>query len=230
MQVVVCGDSFNCDDTLYPGIHWTQQLTHLNPSIKITNLSVCGASNFLIHLQIDHAIKANPDFIIVHFTTSLRTHIKYKSNKSLNDLWQRFYKLNSPNTTDTDLISFPYSGIDIFTELNKSQQNLLKTYLLDFVDLDIARLENYYIINNGLNCLLDSEIKFMFSTGGFDHKAFLKSEEVPYQFPKFANFEVPVNLWDQWNASREIRPYFHILDKAVHYNLAKYYLEKLTQL
>ena len=51
MKVIVCGDSFNCNDALYPGVHWTEKIVQLNSSIDLTNLSICGASNLLIHLE-----------------------------------------------------------------------------------------------------------------------------------------------------------------------------------
>ncbi len=43
-HIVVCGDSFNIDDADYPGIHWTSKINH----VKLTNLSIPGASNLII--------------------------------------------------------------------------------------------------------------------------------------------------------------------------------------
>jgi hypothetical protein len=229
MKIIVCGDSFYSDDSLYPGIHWTQQLLKFNPSLEIENLSVCGASNLLIHAQIDRAISSKPDYIIVNFTTSTRATIKYTDNKILPDLLDRFYKINSEQNNNTDLISFPYSGIDIFEEINKKQNTLLKQYFLDCVDLDLARLESYCMINSALNSLLDSNIKFLYCRGGFDHKKFLKPGDIRYDFLKFINFEIPINLWDYWTGSRDVHPYFHVLDEKIHYTLAKYCLTKITQ-
>ena len=229
MKVIVCGDSFNCNDALYPGVHWTEKIVQLNSSIDLTNLSICGASNLLIHLQIDSAIKSKPDYIIVNFTSSLRTNIRYKNVKTTGEMISRFYKLNSANNDNTDLISFPYSGIDIFNNINHAQQTLLKTYLLDCVDLDVARLENYYIINSALNSLLDSNIKFLYGAGGFDYEKFLKPGDIKYQFPKFIDYEIQFNLWDHWDAWRNVHPYFHVTDEVVHHNLASHYLSKLTQ-
>ena len=50
-SIVVCGDSVNVDDPEYPNIHWSSKFTHL------TNLSIPGASNLVIRMQIDKAIK-----------------------------------------------------------------------------------------------------------------------------------------------------------------------------
>ena len=40
MKVIVCGDSFNCNDALYPGVHWTEKIVQLNLNDEIV-LQTC---------------------------------------------------------------------------------------------------------------------------------------------------------------------------------------------
>ena len=38
MKVIVCGDSFNCNDALYPGVHWTEKILLYKIHAAIWNL------------------------------------------------------------------------------------------------------------------------------------------------------------------------------------------------
>lgn len=211
-KIFVCGDSFNVDDPEWPNIHWTAKL---QPKYSITNLSSPGASNLLIHAQIDYAISQSPDLIIVSFTSSLRATIKYQNNLSVkNNILDRF---NSP---DSDLICFPYAGAELYNALSDHQISILKQYTTEFVDLDLLRLENYYIIKDALETLVQSNIKFSYSLGGFDHKTFIDHSE--YKFNKFNKFRSPINLWDHCDIKKTIRPWYHVLDNNVHSELAEY--------
>lgn len=212
-SIIVCGDSFNVDDPEYPNIHWSSKFTHL------TNLSIPGASNLVIRMQIDKAIELNPDLIIVSFTSSMRTVIKYNKQKKL-DVLDRIYSL-SGNKNEFDLISFPYAGADLYGILTDDQLDILKQYVTEFVDLDLLRFENYYIIKDALETLTQSKIKFTFSLGGFDHRSF--TDDTPFNFSKFNEFQCPINLWDYYDRKKQLRPWFHVLDHTIHDNLAEYY-------
>jgi hypothetical protein len=212
-SIVVCGDSFNVDDPEYPNIHWSSKFTHL------TNLSIPGASNLVIRMQIDKAIKLNPDLIVVSFTSSMRTVIKY--NKQIkSDILDRIYS-PSGNKNQFDLISFPYAGADLYGVLTNDQVDILKQYVTEFVDLDLLRFENYYIIKDALETLIQSKIKFTFSLGGFDHRSF--TDETPFDFSKFNQFQCPINLWDYCDRKKQLRPWYHVLDHTIHDNLVEYY-------
>jgi hypothetical protein len=88
-------------------------------------------------MQIDKAIKLNPDLIVVSFTSSMRTVIKY--NKQIkSDILDRIYS-PSGNKNQFDLISFPYAGADLYGVLTNDQVDILKQYVTEFVDLDLLR-------------------------------------------------------------------------------------------
>lgn len=214
-KIVVCGDSFNVDDVDHPNIHWTAKLNDYD----LVNLSIPGASNLAIRLQIDKAISFHPDFIIVSFTSCMRTIVKY-SEKIHSTLLDRIYYPNGQK--GFDLISFPYAGADQYNVLDSRQLDILHNYLAEFVDLDLLRAENYYIIKDGLETLSQSEIKFTFSLGGFDHKSFTNDIN-RFNFNKFDQFQCPINLWDYCNRKKQLRPWFHVKDHTIHDNLLEYY-------
>lgn len=212
-NIVVCGDSFNVDDIKYPNIHWTTKFDDL------TNLSIPGASNLVIRLQIDKAIELTPKLIVVSFTSSMRTTIKYNKQTKSNILDRIYCPPNDKKAFD--LVSFPYAGAELYNVLSNQQLNILKNYVTEFVDLDLLRLENYYIIKDALETLLQSGIKFSFSLGGFDHQSFTSNSQ--FDFSKFTQFQCPINLWDYCNVKKQLRPWFHVLDSNIHKDLSKYY-------
>lgn len=212
-MIVVCGDSFYFDDPSFPDIHWTSKISN------VTNLSVPGASNFVIRLQIDKAIELKPEFIAVSFTSSLRDLLKFKDGKDTNDLLERIRLPDS--TKNSDLVSVPYAGAHYYDVFNDTQLDILKSYVTEFVDLDVVRQKNYYYIKDGLETLYQSNIKFSYSLGGFDHKTFDPSTK--FNFSKFENYETPINLWDYCNKEKHLRPWFHVLDLDVHNKLAEYF-------
>jgi hypothetical protein len=214
-HIVVCGDSFNVDDIDYPNIHWTTKLNNF----KLTNLSIPGASNLVIRLQLDKAIELEPDLIVVSFTSSMRTIVKY--NKQINsNLLDRIY--HAPhNKNEFDLISFPYAGAELYNVLTANQLSILKDYVSEFVDLDLLRSENYFIIKDALETLVQSKIKFNFSLGGFDHQSF--TTQTNFNFSKFIQHQCPINLWDHCSAKKQLRPWYHVADINIHSNLAEYY-------
>jgi len=211
-MIVVCGDSFYFDDADYPNIHWTSKFTNL------TNLAMPGASNLVIRMQIDRAISLNPDLVVVSFTSCLRTVIKYKNHSTEKNLLDRLYVPKS--NLDYDLISFPYAGAKYFNQISNHQLDILNRYAAEFVDLDLLRQENYYLVKDALETLLQSGVKFVFSLGGFDHKTFC--DQSPYDFSKYEKFNLPINLWDHWNKTESLRPWFHVTDKQIQNDLAEF--------
>jgi hypothetical protein len=219
--VVICGDSFNCDDSDYPGVHWSQKIKNLLPDVKLINLSIPGASNLLIRIQIDRAIALAPYAIIVHFTSSFRATIKYREKQRHNNIIDRFHPITS-NNNSTDLVSMPYRILDLLDiGLSDNQKKILKEYFTNFIDLDLARLESYYLITNAIDAVMQNNINFRFSLGGFDHKSF--EPEKLFDFSKYKKYETPINLWDYHTEKRKLRPWFHIEDEKIQSELAEYY-------
>jgi hypothetical protein len=220
-QLTICGDSYYTDDSEWPNIHWTNKLTELLPDFKIKNLSTAGASNVLIRMQIDQALKEKPDYIVVSFTTSLRGLIRYNLTPLGTNLLERVYKPGQ-DKNKFNLVSFPYSLIDIFVPFSSSHSRILKEYVTECVDLDVMRTENYYIIESALYRLQKSRIPFSFSLGGFDHIRFTSAaDSLVHYFDDFNQHKLDTNMWDYHNESHKtLRPFFHILDNTIQQKLA----------
>ena len=73
-KLIVCGDSFMTPITTYPGTHFSEIVAE-RLGFELTAYSRGGMSNGGIAIQIDTAIKENPDLILVG--TSLPDRIEY---------------------------------------------------------------------------------------------------------------------------------------------------------
>lgn len=196
--VYVCGDSFCVPDPEY-GICWVD---YLSQQRIVHNLARSSATNLMISMQVDQAIAAKPDFIIVQGTACTRSQTRYNDN----------------------IIPFSYHTVsEITTPFDSKKINVLKAYYTEFFDLDLAIYENKCIIENTLQKLVSSGIDFLFDQGGFEHPSFGGAKQ--NYFEQFDQYRSDINLWN-YARTRDYRPYYHIVDNAVHQEVAKYYIEK----
>ena len=196
-MIYICGDSFCVSDAAYLEIiPWHEQLP------KHKNLARKCASNYLISQQIEQAINECASYIIVTFTSSLRSELHYNG----------------------ELIPFSWLSLDSTTPFDQEQLNLLKQQYLH-IDLDTEIRKNRLIIEASLQRLVDSKISFIFDQGGFEHPSY---GGVGKYFIKFEQYRSQYNLWD-YSTTRSHRPYFHIQDQQIHNKIAEYYNEQIIK-
>ena len=140
-SVYICGDSFYCSDQESTIVPWHEQ-------IECTRLAIVCASNLLISLQVKQAIEKQANFIIVGFTSSLRSELMF----------------------DGKLVPFSWLSLDETTPFDQTTIDNLKQ-LFDKIDLDTEVKRNELIIEATLQRLVDSAIPFLFDQGGFEHLA-----------------------------------------------------------
>lgn len=213
--VYICGDSFAVSDPEY-GACWAELLQdRLGNSIQVVNTSSIAASNLLINIQANNAIKNSADFIILLGTASAREIVGVDCTDS--DLLNRF--------DQKELISYsvyrPYRS-----NLNTEQQNKIKQFHAEFFDLDLAIYRDSCIIENTLSRLTASGIPFRFDQGGFEHPKFGGQTEY---FKHYDSVRSAINLWDYSETVNE-RPYYHIEDPKVHQQVADYYYKCVQQI
>ena len=192
-SVYICGDSFGVSDPEY-GPSWVDILSS---RFNVTNLSRVCASNLLISMQVDTALEAAPDYIICLGTSCTRQEVRF----------------------DSTIVPYSIHSIDDTTPFTIQQRSILRTYVAEFFDLGVAIYQNKCIIENTLQKLTDSGIRFKFDQGGFEHKSYSTNA---YYFNKYRDHIADINLWD-YPASRSFRPYYHITDTTTHNMVAEYY-------
>lgn len=197
MSIFICGDSFCVSDPEY-GPCWVDYVAQQR---SVTNLAQVAATNLMISMQVDHAIAAAADFIIVQGTACTRSQTRHAEK------------------------IIPYSfhtASEITTPFNSAQLTILKQYYTEFFDLDLAIYENKCIIENTLHKLVGSGIPFLFDQGGFEHASFGSTANY---FEKFQQYRSKINLWD-FARTRDYRPYYHIVDDNIHQQVAEYYIKE----
>lgn len=217
-MIYICGDSFNTSDKDYPGQSWYDKFANL--ASATTNLSMVCASNLLISLQVDRAIKQKTSFIIVSFTSVTRSEVCYSTDRKKDDLLDRFYSLTSEENTCCDLTSYTIWAPTDARALTKEQQKLVETYNKEFFDLDLAIYRDQIIIEHTLQKLVNSKISFLFDQGGFEHPSYGTVDKK--YFTLYDQYRSEYNLWN-YVPVRTFRPYFHITDDDITTKIAKYY-------
>jgi len=192
-MIYVCGDSFGVSDPAY-GAGWMDQIG------QTTNLCQVSASNLLIAQQVDRAIAAGAERIIVLFTSSTRSE-KVENGRIIPFSW------HTANTTTT-----PFST---------NQLRILQEYFAEFHDLGLAIYTNQCIIQHTLGCLHQSGVDYTWDQGGFEHPSMGGR---PY-FTEYTSTRSDLCLWD-YATTRQYRPYYHITDARAHEQIATYYKER----
>jgi hypothetical protein len=190
-HVYICGDSFGVSDPEY-GACWSDMIAD---QYQTTNLSRVCASNLLISQQVDQAIKQRPDFIICLCTSSTRQNVRFGK----------------------EIVPYSIHSIDRTPEFDQRQKDVLKQYVAEFFDLDIAIYESQCLIEHTLYKLERSQIPYLFDQGGYEHG--IRKQ----YFQQYTHRRSQYNLWD-YAEKRELRPYYHITDIGIHKQVAEYYI------
>jgi hypothetical protein len=226
-KVYICGDSFGCHDTEYPGLSWHENLKKKLPdTIELINLSKVCASNLLISLQVDQAITDQADYVVVLCTSVLRDEVKIKEVANELPLIKRFVDITvDKNNNACDLIS--YTMLNINQDFLESSTDILRSYFL-LKDLNLLIYKDQCIIENTLQKLVDNNIPFTFDQGGFENPTYGSVNKQYFQ--KFKNYLSEKNIWSHVPV-RFFRPYYHLVDHDTTNNIADYYhkliIEKL---
>jgi hypothetical protein len=174
-----------------------------------------AASNLLVAVQVDNAIKNHADFVIVVATACTRNEALVQPPTNL-DLMTRF--------NQHELVSYsvfrPYRS-----HLNTQDQEAIYQFHRRYTDLELNIFRDYCILLGTLYQLTKSGIPFLFDQGGFEHPKFGGQREY---FEEFAAQRTKLNVWDYGNTQDE-RPYYHIKEAATHARISDYYYTEITQ-
>lgn len=176
------------------GTGWMEQIG------PVVNLCQVSASNLLIAQQVDRALAAGADKIIVLFTSCTRGE-KIQNGQAIPFSWHTA----SPETTPFD----------------DRQLQILQDYFAEFYDLDLAIYTNQCIIEHTLGVLQRSGVDYSWDQGGFEHVSMGGRK----YFDEYNNNRAGICLWDL-TTTRKYRPYYHIQDAEQHKLIACYYQER----
>ena len=223
MNLYICGDSFCCNDFEYPG-NWAELLT-ATAKVNVVNLASPAASNYLIYLQVKHALEQQCDYLIYNATSSIRHEFVLRKNFDQQDHFARYWNLSKPNSDCSMVsISWPNPQNTASRLFDKQTIKSHSDYFNQHIDLPSLIEKNYIFIQHTLHLLSNSKIKWAWNRGGFEHKNFGGTSD--YDFSKWNKNESKINLWDYYN-NTVTRPYYHITDKKVLQDTCDQYINML---
>lgn len=224
-MIYICGDSFSVIDQ-NSGLTWVDLLAQRIPKKQVINLSVPGASNYLIYLQVKHAIENGCEHIIYQATSSIRHEFVIADDHAGKDSYPRYHN-SASNSKDYAVACGSWHNLERhhFNVLSNRDTDEIKKFSLRFFDLAGAIEKNYIYIIHTLNLISSANLKsWAWSRGGFEHKHFKNSN--CWNFSKFQHNEIPVNLWDYYDNSID-QPVYHITDPHVHQTVCNHCLTML---
>lgn len=182
-----CGCSFMAIDTKQTGITSFLDLYCKEKNFKHVGLARSGATNFLIRLQIEEAIKQNADYIVIGTTTSDRIDIPIQAKEKdiqmpveLKDIDYQGYRSQSVNYVDTSNPKIISDSINNWTtsnyqtvfhknhtrtEISQAQIDAMKHYVAMLHNFSLEQTKDYYIISEGLRKLISLGKEFIFMRG-----------------------------------------------------------------
>lgn len=177
--VYTCGCSFMSLDPYCGNIRSFLQMWAESKKFNHISLARSGATNFLIRLQIEHAIEKHADFVIVGVTSSdridipLRTdipcpvrleHVDYQGYASVSEL-----NVKSEDYVLSDSLS-NLSG-DLFMHSNhkrpidKTTVEAVKYYVSNLHSFSLEQSRDRFVVGDGIRRLQQAGIPFVFLAG-----------------------------------------------------------------
>jgi hypothetical protein len=187
-KLLVVGDSFMCQDSRYPGQHWSELL----PAFDVVNLGRSGWSNCLIALSLMEYVSDNkPDAVVLGFTDPLRIEFAAQGRHGPNNDW----------------ITSNHAGV------LTADEKLCRDYFSVTRDLQLEANKSAMLISNLFGMLKDLEIPFAFNYMMFESFLPQITELQQQRLNQFQSQQIPYNLaMDHPDAWKQSDPMFHVHD------------------
>jgi hypothetical protein len=197
MKLVVCGCSFSSPvEGEFKGTHWAELLSaELGADLIV--LARQGVSNNVIRIQIDEAIKLNPDLVIINSTTPDRIEFpidpdlstvdpeKYTTYKyTAYDAEKGLKNFNYPGHDNTMVSETIFSIIDWPKHPYRDQpidsyvKYATKLYASCLFDTGWKQQCDRWILNSGIWQLVENQIPFLYNSWLSQHN-FRQSDNLP---------------------------------------------------
>ena len=232
VRVFICGDSFCARDLEYDGMCWVDHLCQEWPEADIVTLASPAASNYLIYLQIKHALENKPDHIIYHATSSIRQEFRLHHDDAQSDNHQRYWNAADPDPSATMLCtSWLNPQRNTQPVFSGRQAKKITEFFHQYIDMASLIEKNYIFIMYSLALLNSNSNKlrsWAWSRGGFEHKNF--GGQLDWDFSEYHPRESEINLWDKFEPGQRLeKPLYHIIDENINRETAIYYRDILNK-
>ena len=196
MKIIACGCSFMAVDKKAQGTHFTEIIANqLRGDLK--SYAKMGASNFVIRLQVEEALRQNPSLILIGFTSSDRIEIsnsKFELGKGIRNIqYSSAHKLpeffnNLAGTVSAPITNFLLNPVHLDEKIDSEKLNALKYWTTNLYDSQIKTQSDFYIVQSALYLLEKSKIPFIFTRGGL----------TGFSYDEWTNFEIDCAIGNPW--------------------------------
>jgi hypothetical protein len=218
-QILICGDSFGTTDSDFPGLHFSEKIADLVPDVDIINMSMPGASNSLIELQLNQIIlQYNLSGVIVLFTEPTRTefavdHSEFWKQRTQDEIpsdWKLIHYNNRKQFLPSPMCATAHSWSNIpksdgIFALNKTYHDMIR-----YSNMDLVLIKNYFTMISVLTKIKSYGIPFCFDIGGMgnqknnhNHSVYralvdniLPKNNLPNDLHRFMQYKTNINLWE----------------------------------
>lgn len=239
MKILICADSFGVIDARFPGQHWSEMLARENPNTEIFNLSIHGASNQHIQMQLFQGLLFQPDFVIISFTNTNRLSILAESSSELLENQPDFIINTLPgdqnSVWDLQNINF-WNRRTKFTNCwltNSAAKKAFDRFYHKFYDQDQDIINSVMTARSMCDTLMYLQIPFCFSSGGlsFDNLQYEKILEKNYMgniLTPYMHRQTAINLWEHQDLSEQA-PRFHVSSLEIQQQFAQQCVSFINQ-
>ena len=229
MKVLVCADSFGVNTTqTHPGTHFTDQIMELRPDWEIINLSMHGASNSLIQIQLNQGLNLKPDAVIMSFTDPGRMELPLAEYPELTAQHPDFIRKAKPggalSLTNQKSVNnwnrrrwLTNCWFTNRTEADQYHDSSMRMY-----DSEAQAIKNVHTARGCMDLLHVKSIPFCYSLGGLGGRRMVRSYKALFKenfmnvdvFADYQNLQISTNLWDHQD-TRVGAPAHHVSDVQV---------------
>jgi hypothetical protein len=176
-RLFTCGDSFMSTDAVPAQLTSFLELFAQARGYQHVSIARPGATNYIIRLQIDYAIRHCADFVIVSPTSSDRLDIPldinftYQPELDLSNTVYSGYRAVSENNIKADKVLFVGDTVYNFQHdkhnapISTTQKTAIKHLLSELHNDTLQRHKDFYMIRDGLTQLVQHSIPFVFLPG-----------------------------------------------------------------
>jgi hypothetical protein len=186
-KLYTCGCSFMSVGTQDHGITSFLNLYSKQKQFDHVSLARSGATNFLIRLQIEEAIRLNADFIVIGATSNDRMEVPIPARSKeiawpirIKDIEYRGYLSASAENVDSECPKIISDSINNWTsnnyrnvphdnfrrkEITPEVIAAMKHYVTHLHNDQLDQMKNYFVIADGLRKLISLGKEFIFLAG-----------------------------------------------------------------
>lgn len=163
MKIAICGCSFSSPtppkNRRYKELKNTHFSKLLEKHYTVINFSYGGVSNYHIRLQVEEAIKHNPDLLILTPTNFPRFEILKKPLTNDNSLYNQISHIGA----DVNMLSTTFAGALKNFDITATEKKAIKLHIKYFYDELWEEKKQKWIISDALSQLKHHKIPCVFS-------------------------------------------------------------------